>query len=141
MLNHQRITSSHNEAQRSPWFVQKQRPEVFYKKKVFLKISQILQENTCVGASFNNFADLQACNFIKKIFQQCFLMKFAKLLRTPIFKNICERLLLFVSPQNTITNSSGEFGLDETSTECKVSIFLKVTILFNQMQPHNLYVS
>ena len=38
---------------------------------------------------------------------------------------ICERLLLFVSPQNTIKNSSGEFGLDQTSTECKVSIFLK----------------
>ena len=38
---------------------------------------------------------------------------------------ICERLLLFVSPQNTITNSSGEFGLDETSTECKVSIPFK----------------
>ena len=38
---------------------------------------------------------------------------------------ICERLILFVSSQNTITNSSGEFGLDETSTECKVSIFLK----------------
>ena len=54
---------------------------------------------------------------------------------------ICERLLLFVSPQNTITNSSGEFGLDETSTECKVSIFLNVTILFNQMQPYNLYES
>ena len=33
---------------------------------------------------------------------------------------IYERLLLFVLPQNTITNSSGEFGLDETSTECKV---------------------
>ena len=38
---------------------------------------------------------------------------------------ICERLLLFVSPQNTLTNSSGEFGLDEILTECKVSIFLK----------------
>ena len=38
---------------------------------------------------------------------------------------ICERPLLFVSPQNTITNSNGEFGLDEISTECKVSIFLK----------------
>ena len=40
---------------------------------------------------------------------------------------ICKRLLLFVSPQNTITNSSGGFGLDEISTECKVSIFLKGT--------------
>ena len=47
-------------------------------------------------------------------------MKFAKFLRTPILKNICERPVLFGSPQNTITNSSGEFGLDETSTECKV---------------------
>ena len=33
--------------------------------------------------------------------------------------------LLFVSPRNIITNSSGEFGLDETSTECEV--FLKRT--------------
>ena len=68
-------------------------------------------------------------------------MKFGKFLRTPILKNSCERLNLFVSPQNTITNSGGEFGLDETSTECNVSIFLNVTILFNQMQPYNLYIS
>ena len=67
-------------------------------------------------------------------------MKFAKFLRTPILKNICERLLLFVSPQNTITNSGGKFGLDETSTECNENIFLNVTYLFNQMQPYNLYV-
>ena len=40
---------------------------------------------------------------------------------------ICERVLLIVSPQNTITNRSGEFGLDETLTECKVSTFLKRT--------------
>ena len=68
---------------------------------------------------FNNIADLQACNFIKKILKQC-VMKFAKLSRTPILKNICKRLLLFVSPQNTVTNSGGKFGLDETSTESKV---------------------
>ena len=52
-------------------------------------------------------------------------MKLAKILRTPVLKNIYERLLLFVSTQNTITNSGGGFGLDETSTECKVSIFFK----------------
>ena len=40
---------------------------------------------------------------------------------------ICERLLLFVSPENTITNISGKFGLDEILTECKLSIFLKRT--------------
>ena len=55
-----------------------------------------------------------------------------EIFKSTILKNICERLLLFVSPQNTITMSGGEFGLDETSTEC---------ILFNQMQLYNLYVS
>ena len=52
-------------------------------------------------------------------------MKFAKLLRKFILKNICERLLLFVSPQNTITNSGDKFGLDETSTECKAKVFFE----------------
>ena len=52
-------------------------------------------------------------------------MKFAKFLRTSILKNICESLLLFVSPQNAIANSSGKFGLHETLTECKVKIFFK----------------
>ena len=43
-------------------------------KKLSLKISQISQENTCVGVSLH--------------------VNIAKLLRTPILKNICERLLL-----------------------------------------------
>ena len=51
-----------------------------------------------------------------------------------------QRLLGFLSPQNTIANSFGEFGLDETSAECKGSIFLNVTILFDQMQPYYLYI-
>ena len=38
---------------------------------------------------------------------------------------LCERLICFTLKY--IKNSSGEFGLDETSTECKVSIFLKHT--------------
>ena len=91
---------------------------------------------------FNNVAAPQSCNFIKKILQHWrFPMKFAKFLRTPITKNICQRLLLFVSPQNTLTNSCGEFGLQETSPESKVSFFLNVTILFHLMQPYNLHVS
>ena len=62
--------------------------------------------------------NVQACNFIEKILQHwCFPMKFAKFLRTPILKNICERLLLLESP---ITNSGGKSGLDETLTVCKV---------------------
>ena len=38
--------------------IQKQAPEVFF-KKVFLKISQNSQENTCTKVA-------EACNFIKK---------------------------------------------------------------------------
>ena len=42
-------------------------------------------------------ADPQACNFIKKRHQhRYFPMKFAKFLRTPVLKNIRERLLLFM---------------------------------------------
>ena len=44
---------------------------------------------------FNEIADLNPCNFIKQSLQQrCFLMKFAKFLRTLILRNICERLFL-----------------------------------------------
>ena len=46
-----------------------------------------------------------------------------------------------ISPQNTITNIGGKFGLDETSTECNLIIFLNVSILFNQIQTYNLYAS
>ena len=83
---------------------------------------------------FNKLTDFQACNFIKKRLQHCETCE--------IFKNIhsAEKLLLFVSPQNTIANSSGEFGLDETLTECQV-FFFNMTILFDQMQPYHLYVS
>ena len=65
---------------------------------------------------------LQLCE--KETPRLVFSVKFAKFLRTSILKNICEKLILFVSPQNTIANSSGELGLDKTLTECKVSIFL-----------------
>ena len=64
--------------------------------------------------------------------------KFAKVLTTPVLKNSCEILLPFVLPQN-IANSSGEFGLDDTSTGSKVSIFLNITISFDQMQPYHIY--
>ena len=49
VLNDQSISSSHNEPQRLPGFVQKQSPEMFYKKKEFLKILQISEENICLS--------------------------------------------------------------------------------------------
>ena len=45
--------------------VQKQPQEVFY-KKVFLKIPQNSQENTCARVSLIMKLQAQACNFIKK---------------------------------------------------------------------------
>ena len=49
-----------------------------------MRISQILQENTRVGVFFNNIAGLKVCNFVKKrLRHSCFLVKFAKYLRTP----------------------------------------------------------
>ena len=46
---------------------------------------------------FNKVAGLRAFSFIKKKFQRsCFPVKFAKFLRKPTFKNICERLLLYL---------------------------------------------
>ena len=45
-------------------------------------------------------------------------MKLAKFL-TSILKITCERLLLFVSLQNTKANSSGEFRLDELLQSAK----------------------
>ena len=63
-------------------------------KKVFLKILQISQENTYVRVLFYKVAGLRDWNFIEMRLQhRCFPVKFAKFLRTPILKNISERLI------------------------------------------------
>ena len=80
--------------------------------------------------------------FIKKrLKHRYFPVKFVKDLRTPILKNSCERLLLFFLPQNTIANRIGESGLDETSTECKVSIFLNCNNSIRSNAAILLYIS
>ena len=56
---------------------QKQPPEVFC-KKVFLKLSKISQENTCLGAFFMK----------KWLRHRCFPVKFAKFFKKP-FSNNC----------------------------------------------------
>ena len=46
-------------------------------------------------ALFNKFADLQTGNFItKRLEHRCFPVNIAKFLKTPILKDIFERLLL-----------------------------------------------
>ena len=73
-----------------------QPPEVLSKKKMFLKILQISQETPVLEPVFKKVAgsDL-GLQFIKKRLQhRCFPVEFAIFLRTPILKNIFERLLL-----------------------------------------------
>ena len=73
--------------------VQKQPPEVFFKKSCSLKLRNIYRKTPVLGSLFNR--GLQACNYIKRRLQHwCFLWNLLKLLRTPFLKNICERLLL-----------------------------------------------
>ena len=62
-------------------------------------------------------------------------MKFVKFLKNNYFEEHLQKTasICFTS-KYYLTNSGGGFGLDETSTECKASISLKVTILVNLMQ-------
>ena len=74
-----------------------------YIKKLFLKISQYSQGNTCAGISF---VGLRACNFIKNRLQHRFFpVNIANFLRIPILKNICERLLLVLIGSNSLTEN------------------------------------
>ena len=75
--------------------IQKQPPEVFYKKS-FLKIFAIFPwKCLCWSLFFDKVPRLKACNFIKNRLQQrCFPVNIAKFLRASILKNACERLLL-----------------------------------------------
>ena len=56
--------------------------------KLFLKILQIFQENTCIGSILYKVASLQACNAIKnRLLHREFHVKFEKYLRTPILND------------------------------------------------------
>ena len=66
----------------------------------------------------------QACSFVRDTNSSVFLWN-RQILRTSILKNIWGRLLLYASPQNTIANFSGEFGLNEALAACQLSIFFK----------------
>ena len=60
---------------------------------MFLKFCKFHWETPVLKYLFNR-ANFRG-NFIKKCLQHsCFFVEFAKFLRTPILKNICERLLL-----------------------------------------------
>ena len=69
--------------------IQKQPPKVLY-KKMFYKISQNSQENTCARVSFLIKLQTESCNFNKKETH----VNFAKFLRISFLQNTSWRLLM-----------------------------------------------
>ena len=68
-------------------------------KRLFSKILQKLQEKTCVGVSLfpNKIAGLSPVTLLtKKLRHKCFLVNFAKFLRTAFFKEQPLWLLLYI---------------------------------------------
>ena len=70
---------------------------LFHKKAVFKNFAIFTRKRMCRNLCFNKNAGLKACSFIKRLKHSCFFSNINKFFRTPIFKNICERLLLRVS--------------------------------------------
>ena len=74
-------------------------PRVYKSSMEPLSITQ-KQPPEVYNSLFNKDADLKTGNFVKRRLQyRCFPVKFSKFLKTPILKNICERLLLITPNQ------------------------------------------
>ena len=78
--------------------VQKQPPEVFYKKGVLRKLSKFTGKHLCQSLFFNKAAGLRPATLLKKrLWHRCFPVNFEKFLRTPFLQNTSGRLLLSVA--------------------------------------------
>ena len=66
------------------------RPQVFYKNKLLLKVSQNSYENTYVGVAFYN----KVASLKLRLWQRCFLVNFASFLRTTFLQNTSVWLVL-----------------------------------------------
>ena len=73
---------------------QKHPLEVFFKKVVLKNFSNFTAKHLCWSLFLIKLQNLRPATLLKRDFKICFPVKFAKFLRTPTLKNICERLLL-----------------------------------------------
>ena len=81
---------------------QKQLPKVFKTKGVLNIFAKFAGKHRPQSLFFNKVAGLRPATLLKKrLWHRCFPVNFAKLLRTPILKNICERLLLVAGWRTT----------------------------------------
>ena len=66
------------------WFVQRQPPEVFYKKGVLRNFAKFTGKHLCQSLFFHKVAGLRPATSLKKrLWYRCFPVNFAKFLRTP----------------------------------------------------------
>ena len=75
--------------------LQKQPPEVFYKKGILRNFAKFTGKHLCLRVFFNKIAALRPATLFKKsLWHRCFPVNFAKFLRTPFLQNTSGRLLL-----------------------------------------------
>ena len=105
--------------------IQKQPPEMCYKKGV-LKIFCKIHRKTPVSESlFNKVARLRPATLIKKkLWHKCFPVNFAKFLRTPFLQNTPWRLLLRISIKEQDKSDSHYLSVQDILSHLEVSLYL-----------------
>ena len=74
--------------------LQKQPPEVFYRKAVLKNFAKFTGTHLCQSLFFNKVADLRTATLLqKRLWHRCFPVNFAKFLRKPFSQNTSGRLL------------------------------------------------
>ena len=92
---------------RHPHSGQKQPPEVFRKKNVFLEILQNSQKDICARVSFLIIYRRPPATLLKKrLLHRCFPVNFPKFLRTSFSQNTSGRLLLPGVSKPAVSRSS-----------------------------------
>ena len=99
-----------------------------YVNKCSQKFRKFHMKTSLLESLLNKVAGIQVCNFIKKRLQhRYFPVKFAKFLRTPILKNIWERLLLqFLSHGSNVHYFRHRFINQKQNIKAGVHIFRKI---------------
>ena len=79
---------------------EKQPPEVFYKKGVLGNFAKFTGKHMCRSFFLNSAAGLRPATLLKKgLLHRCFIVNFAKFLRTLFLQNTSERLFLIKMPE------------------------------------------
>ena len=78
-------------------YLQKQSPEMFYKKDVLRNFAKFTGKYLCQSLFFIKSAVLRSANLWKKrLWHRCFPVNFAKFVRTPLFTKALQWLLFYL---------------------------------------------